>query len=209
MKLVRSYIFAGLIVWLPILLTIFVIQFIIRLFDGSVAFLPTQYQINVPGIGVIFSLIILILTGLIATNVFGQYLVRWSELFLEKIPFVSSVYKASKQLIQTVFSNNSQAFRKAVLIEYPRKGLWTIAFQTGQALPEILKHTGADLIAIFVPTTPNPTGGYLIMVPKNEIIELNLSVEAAFKLIISLGVMQPVTTPIMSKPSRKRSTKSK
>ena len=154
-------------------------------------------------------MIILILTGLIATNVFGQYLVRWSELFLEKIPFVSSVYKASKQLIQTVFSNNSQAFRKAVLIEYPRKGLWTIAFQTGQALPEILKHTGADLIAIFVPTTPNPTGGYLIMVPKNEIIELNLSVEAAFKLIISLGVMQPVTTPIMSKPSRKRSTKSK
>ncbi len=209
MKLVRSYIFAGLIVWLPILLTIFVIQFIIRLFDGSVAFLPSQYQINVPGIGVIFSLVILMITGLIATNVFGQYLVKWPELLLEKIPFVSSVYKASKQLIQTVFSNNSQAFRKAVLIEYPRKGLWTIAFQTGQALPEVLKHTEADLISIFVPTTPNPTGGYLIMLPKHEIIELDLSVEAAFKLIISLGVMQPVTTPVMSVPSRKKSTKGK
>lgn len=209
MKLVRSYIFAGLIVWLPVLLTIFVIQFIVRLFDGSMAFLPDDYQINIPGVGVLFSLVILILTGLIATNVFGQYLVKWSELLLERIPFVSSVYKASKQLIQTLFSNNSQAFRKAVLIEYPRKGLWTIAFQTGAALPEIVNHTEADLISIFVPTTPNPTGGFFLMVSKKEIIELNLSVDAAFKLIISLGVMQPLTTPVIPKPSRKKSSKSK
>lgn len=209
MKLIRSYILAGLIVWLPILLTIFVIQFIVRLFDSSMAFLPDDYQINIPGFGVIFSLVILILTGLIATNVFGQYLVKWSELLLERIPFVSSVYKASKQLIQTLFSNNSQAFRKAVLIEYPRKGLWTIAFQTGAAIPEIANHTGDDLISIFVPTTPNPTGGFFLMVSKNEIIELDVSVDAAFKLIISLGVMQPLTTLETSKLTRKQSTKSK
>jgi len=208
-KLVRSYILAGLIVWLPVLLTIFVFQFIIRLFDSSMAFISKDYQINVPGFGVLCSLIILIVTGFIATNVIGQYLVRWSEILLEKIPFVRSVYKASKQLIQTLFSNNSQAFRKAVLIEYPRKGLWTIAFQTGPAMPEIIDQTEAELISIFVPTTPNPTGGYLIMLPKNEIIELNLSVDAAFKFIISLGVMQPTANPDIYKPVNKKSRISK
>lgn len=193
MKLIRSYVFAGLIVWLPILLTIFIVQFIIRIFDSSMAFLPDSYQLSVPGAGILFSLVILISTGVIATNVFGQYIVKWSEYLVDKIPFVSNVYKASKQLTQTLFSNNSQAFRKAILLEYPRKGLWTIGFQTGPAVDEVTESTELDLISIFVPTTPNPTGGFFLMIPKKDVIELSMTVDEAFKIILSLGVMQKKT----------------
>lgn len=191
MKILRRYLLAGLVVWLPILLTMFILRFIIQLLDQSIALLPNKYQPGLPGFGVVFSFIVLLITGVAATNFIGQRLVRWSELCLDKIPLVRSIYNSSKKLINALFSNNSQAFRKAVLVEYPRKGLWTIAFQTGSAVPEVEKHVGSDLISIFVPTTPNPTGGYLIMLPRSEVIELELSVDAALKLVISLGVMQP------------------
>ncbi|MDF1678230.1 MAG: DUF502 domain-containing protein [Legionellaceae bacterium] len=195
-KSVRSYLLAGLVVWLPVIVTLLVLRFIIDLLDKSMALLPHAYQpeqlfgFHMPGFGVIFSLLLLFLTGLFATNFLGQRLVRWSEAILDRIPLVRSIYSASKQVMETVFSSNSEAFRKVLLIEYPRKGLWTIAFQTGVASQEVCEYTGEDMLSVFVPTTPNPTSGFLMMVAKSSTTELSMSIDDALKLIISLGVMQ-------------------
>ena len=196
MKHLRGYLLAGLIVWTPILITIWVIGFIVELLDSSIALLPDSYQpahflgANVPGMGVIFSLAVLLVTGIIATNFLGQRLVLWSELFLDKIPLVRSIYNTSKQVMQAVFSSNSHAFRKVVLVEYPRKDIWTLAFQTGTNVNTFGKDLGEDMISIFVPTTPNPTGGFLLLVSRSQVKEVSLSVDDALKYIISLGVMQ-------------------
>ncbi|CEG56844.1 conserved protein of unknown function [Legionella fallonii LLAP-10] len=195
-KPVRSYLLAGLVVWLPILITMVVLRFIIDLLDNTLALIPKAYQpeqligIHIPGLGVILSLVLLVSTGIFATNFFGQRLVNWGEYVLSRIPLVRSIYYSVKQVIHTVLSTNSEAFRKVLLIEYPRKGLWTIGFQTGGANTEINKHTHNEMISMFIPTTPNPTSGFLLMVPKQEAIELNMSIDEALKFIISLGVMQ-------------------
>ncbi len=195
-KSIRSYLLAGLVVWLPIIVTLIVVRFIVDLLDKSIALLPYAYQpqqlfgLHFPGVGVIFSLLLLFITGLIATNFLGQRIMRWSEAVLDRIPLVRSIYSATKQVMETVFSSNSQAFRKVLLIEYPRKGLWTIAFQTGVANHEVSEHTGEDMLSVFVPTTPNPTSGFLMMVAKSSATELSMSIDDALKLVISLGVMQ-------------------
>lgn len=192
----RSYLLAGLVVWLPIIVTLVVVRFIVDLLDKSIALLPSAYQpeqlfgFHMPGFGVVFSLVLLFLTGLIATNFLGQRLMHWSEAILDRIPLVRSIYSATKQVMETVFSSNSQAFRKVLLIEYPRKGLWTIAFQTGAASQEVCDYTGEEMLSIFVPTTPNPTSGFLMMIAKSSTTELSMSIDDALKLIISLGVMQ-------------------
>jgi uncharacterized membrane protein len=196
-KSIRRYLFAGLILWIPIIATLYVLRFMIDILDQTINLLPENYQPqhflgwDIPGLGVIFSLAILFFTGVIVTNFLGQKLVYWGEALLAKIPLVRSIYNAVKQVIETLFSSNSQAFRKVLLIEYPRKGLWSIAFQTGVANEEVHRHAGEDMITVFVPTTPNPTSGFLIMVPSKDIIELTMSVDEALKLVISLGVMQP------------------
>ena len=195
-KSIRSTLFAGLVVWLPILVTFVVVRFIVELLDHSMALLPKAYQpeqllgFHIPGFGVLLSFVLLLTTGFLATNFLGQRLVGWSESLLERIPLVRSIYNATKQVMQAIFSTNSQAFRKVLLIEYPRKGIWSIAFQTGPVGHEIEKHTGSQMLSIFVPTTPNPMGGFLVMLPKSEVIELSMSVDNALKFIISLGVMQ-------------------
>ncbi|CAM2780006.1 DUF502 domain-containing protein [Legionella anisa] len=193
----RSYLLAGLVVWLPILITIGVLRFIIDLLDNTVALIPKAYQPEqlighyIPGIGVILSLIILLITGVIATNYLGQRLVGWGESVLSRIPLVRSIYKTVKQVINAVLSTNSEAFRKVVLIEYPRKGLWTIAFQTGTTNTAINNKTKEEMISVFIPTTPNPTSGFLMMLPRSDVIELDMSIDEALKFIISLGVMPP------------------
>jgi uncharacterized membrane protein len=198
-KSLRSYLLAGLVVWLPILITIGVLRFIIDLLDNTVALIPKAYQPEqlighyIPGLGVILSLVILLITGIVATNYLGQRLVGWGESVLSKIPLVRSIYKTVKQVINAVLSTNSEAFRKVVLIEYPRKGLWSIAFQTGAANTAINAKTKDEMISIFIPTTPNPTSGFLMMLPKQEAIELDMSIDEALKFIISLGVM-PLTS---------------
>lgn len=195
-KSLRSYLFAGLVVWLPILVTFVVLRFIVDILDNTIALLPKSYQpeqlIGMPihGLGVIISLLLLIATGILATNFFGQRLMAWGEALLAKIPLVRSIYNAAKQVIQAIFATNSQAFRKVLLIEYPRKGLWSLAFLTGSPTPEVDKHTGEEMLSLFVPTTPNPTSGFLIMIPKRDAIELSMTIDEALKLIISLGVMQ-------------------
>lgn len=195
-KSIRSYLLAGLVVWLPILITMGVLNFIINLLDTTLELIPKAYQpeqligVHIPGFGVVLSLILLITTGIFATNFLGQRLMSWGESILSRIPLVRSIYNSVKQVINTILSTNSDAFRKVLLIEYPRKGLWSIGFQTGAVNPEINTHTNEELISLFIPTTPNPTSGFLIMIPKQEAIELNMSIDEALKFIISLGVMQ-------------------
>lgn len=197
---IKKYLLAGLVVWLPIIATVLILRFLIDLLDQTISLLPAKYNpetllgMNLPGLGAILSVIVLFVTGILATNLFGQKLVRISESILDRIPLVRSIYSATKQMIEAVVSTNSQAFRKVVLVEYPRKGLWSVAFQTGGATGEITKKTEKEMVSIFIPTTPNPTSGFLMMVAKDEIIELEMSVDTALKFIISLGVMQPGTT---------------
>lgn len=195
-KLLRSYLLAGLVVWLPILVTIMVLRFIIELLDQTLALIPKSLQpelllgIHIPGFGVVLSLLLLFITGLIATNFFGQRLVAWGESILSRIPLVRSIYNTVKQVMNALLSTNSEAFRKVLLVEYPRQGLWTIAFQTGSVNTEITTHTQEEMVSLFIPTTPNPTSGFLIMAPKRDVVELNMSIDEALKYIISLGVMQ-------------------
>ena len=195
--LVRRYLLAGLVVWLPILATLGILRFIVELLDQTISLLPVAYQpqqlfgFRLPGLGVLLSLLLLLFTGIVATNLLGQKLVSWSESLLEKIPLVRSIYNASKQVIQAIFATNSQAFRKVLLVEYPRKGLWSIAFQTGMANAELNQHVGTEMLSIFIPTTPNPTSGFLMMIPKSEVLELSMTIDEALKFIISLGLMQP------------------
>lgn len=197
---IKKYLLAGLVVWLPIIATILILRFLIDLLDQTMSLLPEAYNpekvlgINVPGLGVILSIVVLFITGTLATNLFGQKLVRMSESILDRIPLVRSIYNATKQMIEAIVSTNSQAFRKVVLVEYPRKGLWSLAFQTGGAFKEVGDKTNQEMVTIFVPTTPNPTAGFLMMVSKEEVIELEMSVDTALKFIISLGVMQPGMT---------------
>ena len=196
-KSLRSYLLAGLVVWVPILVTFAILRFIVDLLDRTMALLPKAYQPeqlighHIPGVGVVLSLLLLILTGLIATNFFGQRVVSWSESLLERIPLVRSIYNATKQVIQTIFSSNSQAFRKVLMIEYPRKGIWSLAFQTGVGNLPSAPQNSDEMISIFIPTTPNPTSGFLMIVPRAEVVELSMTIEEALKYVISLGVMQP------------------
>ena len=199
MKSIRSYLIAGLVVWLPILVTFGVLHFIVDLLDKSIALLPLRYHpvqlvgMNIPGFGVIISLMLLLITGIIATNFLGQHFMRLGESILDKIPLVRTIYSSTKQVINAILSTNSQAFRKVLLIEYPRKGIWSIAFQTSVA--GFIKNdtSGEEMISVFIPTTPNPTSGFLMMCPKSEVKELSMTIDEALKCVISLGVMQPKT----------------
>lgn len=200
-KSLRSYLLAGLIVWLPILVTFVVLRFIIDLLDSTIALLPSAYHpeqlfgFKMPGLGVIFSLVLLIVTGIVATNILGQRLFGWGELLLARIPLVRTIYNGTKQVMQAIFATNSQAFRKVVLIEYPRKECWSLAFVTGNPSAKLFSHSKEEMLSVFVPTTPNPTAGFLMMIPKKDTIEIGMSTDEALKYIISLGVMQPTLAP--------------
>lgn len=200
MKALRSYLLTGLVVWLPIVVTFVVLRFIVDILDNTIALLPHAYQpeqlvgMRIPGLGVIISLALLIATGVLATNLLGQRLVSLGESLLARIPLVRSIYNTVKQVIQTVFASNSQAFRKVLLVEYPRKGLWSLAFMMGAN--GAFDQVGEELLSIFIPTTPNPTSGFLMMIPKRDVIEISMTVDEALKFIISLGVMQPAPSAI-------------
>lgn len=197
MKSIRSYLIAGLVIWLPILVTFGVVRFIVDILDQTISLLPNGYQpeqligVNLPGFGVIISLVLLLLTGIIATNFLGQRLMRVSESILDRIPLVRSIYNSTKQVINAILSTNSQAFRKVLLIEYPRKGLWSIGFQTSTANFVDSTVSSEEMVSVFIPTTPNPTSGFLMIVPKSDVKELSMTIDEALKCVISLGVMQP------------------
>jgi uncharacterized membrane protein len=194
---IRKYLIAGLLLWAPVLATLWVIKFFVELLDGSLKLLPASirpeaiFGMHVPGFGVILCLLILFFTGMFVTNFFGRQFVKLWDRLIARIPLIRSIYVGVKQIMETLFQSSNKAFRDVLLVEYPRKGMWSIAFQTGEACVEVNEETGEEMLSIFVPTTPNPTSGFLIFVPAKEIRKLNISVDAALKLVISLGVVQP------------------
>lgn len=198
LALLRKYFISGLLVWLPIVVTVLVIKFLVDVLSKSLLLLPTQFQpdyllgFHVPGIGVILTLAVILTTGLLAANFIGKRLVDFGDAVMGRIPVVRSVYTGVKQVTQTLFSPGGQSFRKVLLVEYPSAGIWTIAFQTGHVSTEIQSALHAEqMVSYFVPTTPNPTSGFLMMTPKSKVIELDISVDQALKFVISLGVVQP------------------
>ena len=197
MKQLRRYLVAGLLVWIPLGVTIFIGSFFVRQMDKSLRFIPEQYRpeewlgFAIPGLGVILTLLVVLITGLLAANLVGRTMVGIWESALERIPVVRSVYSATKNFAEIVFSDSGQSFKKVLLIEYPRKGIYSLAFQTATSLGEVQGRTGEPVVCTFVPTTPNPTSGYIIIVPKKDVIELDMEIDEALKMIISLGVVVP------------------
>jgi uncharacterized membrane protein len=194
---VRKYLITGLLIWIPLVITIWVLKLIVDTLDQSLLLLPDEWRtesflgIHVPGLGVILTLVIVFVTGVFATNFFGARLVQlWHEI-LHRIPVVNSIYSSVKQISDTLFSSTGQAFRKALLVQWPREGMWTIAFLTGAPGGDVVNHLPGDYVSVYVPTTPNPTGGYFVMVPRQDVIELSMSVDAALKYVISMGVVSP------------------
>ena len=198
MKNFRRYLIAGLLVWLPIGVTVFLVRIMIGLMDRSLLLLPIQFRpenvlgFGIPGLGFLLTIIVLLLTGVLAANFVGKSMVSFGESLLDRIPFVRSIYSATKNFAEIVFSGSGQSFKKVLLIEYPRKGIYSLAFQTSSELGEVQERVGEDLVCTFVPTTPNPTSGYIIVLPKKDIIELDMEVEEALKMIMSLGVVVPL-----------------
>ena len=193
----KKYFITGLLIWVPVAITVWVFALIVRTMDQSLLLLPralqpeTVFGVYVPGLGAVLTLLIIFLTGLITANIIGQRLVRFWEGVLARIPVVKSVYYSVKQVSDTLFSSSGEAFRKALLVEYPRKGSWTIAFMTGTPGGDVSNHLKGEYVSIYVPTTPNPTSGFFLMMPKAEVIELDMSVDEALKYIISMGVVAP------------------
>jgi uncharacterized membrane protein len=196
-NLLRRYLVAGLLVWLPLGATVFVIRLLVGWMDQSLLLLPQQFRpdnllgFHIPGLGVVLSLLILLLTGLVAANLFGRKLVGLWEQLLSRIPLVRSVYSAVKQLVETMFADNGKSFRKVVLVEFPRRGLWTLAFLTSDEQGEVQQATGRDVVSVYIPTTPNPTGGYFVLVPREDVRELDISVDEGLKLLLSMGAVNP------------------
>jgi uncharacterized membrane protein len=197
MAALRKYIIAGLLVWLPFAATVVIIKLLISLLDKTILLLPPQWQpatllgFSVPGFGIILAVFVLLLTGMLAANLFGRRLVEIWEHILNRIPLVRSIYSSVKQISSTIFDPSSKSFRKVVMLQYPRKGLWSIGFLTNDNIGNELSAVDDRLVAVFIPTTPNPTSGFIIMARNDEITELKISVEEGFKFIISVGVIIP------------------
>ena len=193
----KKYFITGLLIWLPLAITYMVIAWIVGTLDAILLWPPAESQpsryigFDIPGVGVVASLLLVFFTGLVAANVLGQKLVQLWEALLARIPVVKSIYYSVKQVSDTVFSSSGQAFRKALLVQYPREGVWTIAFLTGQPGGDAAEHLRGDYVSVYVPTTPNPTSGFFLMMPREDVIELDMSVDEALKYIISMGVVAP------------------
>lgn len=197
MKRLRRYLVAGILVWLPLGLTILLLKFAIGLMDRSLLLVPEQYRpeallgFDIPGLGAVLTIILLLLTGVLAANFVGRAFMGGWESLMDRIPVVRSVYSAAKNFAEIVFSDSSSAFKQVLLVEYPRKGIYSLAFQTSSQLGEVQGRTGEDVVGCFVPTTPNPTSGFIIIVPKKDVTVLDMDVDEALKMIISLGVVIP------------------
>jgi len=197
MPTLRRYLIAGLLLWLPLGVTVLVVKLLVDFMDKTLLLIPERFQpdvvlgFHIPGLGLVLSVAIVLFTGVIVANFFGKRLLSFWEAILAKIPLVRTIYHSVKQVVETLLSSNGKSFRKVMLIEYPRKGIWTLAFQTGHTTKEIQNKTGHKLINVFVPTTPNPTSGFFVMLPVEDVIELDLTVEAGLKMIVSMGVIMP------------------
>lgn len=191
----KRYLIAGLILWAPLSITIWVIAWI---FDTLDSVLPialrseTLFGVHIPGYGVLMVLLLVLFTGFFAANLIGQKLVQFWEGVMRRIPLVRSIYSSVKQVSDTILAPNGQAFRQAVLVQYPRQGAWTIAFLTGKPAVDVAGHLPVECVSVYVPTTPNPTSGFFLMMPKSEVIELSIGVDAALKYVVSMGTVPPL-----------------
>ena len=205
----RRYLVAGVLVWLPILATVWVVSFMLRLMDLTLKVLPPAYRpealvgFPLPGFGAVFALIVVLLTGLLVTNLIGRRLIVWGEELLNRIPVVGSVYGGVKSFAESVFSQ-SNAFRKVVMVEYPRAGAWSIGFLTAEDVPEVSERLHEPHVAVYISSALNATAGYLVIVPRRAVVELDMSVDAAMKMIITCGVVvppAPARTSPLAKPA--------
>lgn len=199
---VRGYLVAGLLIWLPLGITLWVLSLIIGSLDQTLNLLPHEWQpeqlfgFSIPGLGVVFAFLMLLGTGMLAANVLGQRLVDFWHGLMSRTPFVKSIYSSVKQVSDTLLSDSGQAFKKALLVRWPHQDSWTVAFQTGSPAPQVVAQMGdEEHVSVYVPTTPNPTSGYFIMVPKRDTRELAMSVDDALKYVISMGVVLPTPVP--------------
>ena len=195
--MLRKYLIAGLLIWLPLAITLWVIDFIVTTMDRTLMVLPASLHpdqvlgMHVPGLGLVMSVIILLVTGALAANIIGARMFSWWESVLVKIPIVRPIYSGVKQISDTLFASKGQSFRKVVLIEFPNRGQWTFGFVVGAPGPVIERETAGDLITVYVPTAPNPTSGYVLMVRPSEVKELDVTVDDALKFHLSMGVVAP------------------
>jgi len=194
---VKKYLITGLLIWVPLVITVWVLSFLVDTLDQSLLLLPVSWQprswigFHIPGLGVLMTLAVVLATGVLAANIIGQRMVQYWEGLLARIPIFKSLYFSVKQVSDTLFSSSGLAFRKALLVQYPRQGSWTIAFLTGQPGGDVANHLKGDYVSVYVPTTPNPTSGFFLMMPVADVVELDISVDAALKYIISMGVVPP------------------
>jgi uncharacterized membrane protein len=193
----KKYLITGLLIWIPLVITLWVLKLIVDVLDRTLLLLPLEFRTenwvlaHIPGMGAVMTLVIVFLTGVLATNLVGARLVNlWHEI-LHRIPVVNSIYSSVKQISDTLFSSSGQAFRKALLVQWPHPGMWTIAFLTGRPGGELVTHLQGEFISVYVPTTPNPTGGYFVVVARRDVIELDMTVDEALKYVISMGVVPP------------------
>ena len=197
----KKYLITGLLIWIPLVITLWVLKLIVNALDQILLLLPKEFEtenwlgLHVPGMGAVMTVVIVFLTGLLTTNLVGARLVNFWHEILHRIPVVNSIYSSVKQISDTLFSSSGQAFRKALLVQWPHQGMWTIAFLTGRPGGDLVTHLKGDFISVYVPTTPNPTGGYFVVVARKDVIELDMSVDAALKYIISMGVVPPGSRP--------------
>jgi len=212
----KKILIAGLLAWLPIGVTVWVLTWLLGSMDALFGLLVSLTQAvlppgahalveqarHVPGVGVLVLALLLLLTGFFVTNVVGQWIGRQWNRLLQQIPIVKSIYSSVKQVSDTLFSSNGNAFREAVLVQYPRQGLWTLAFVTGKPGGEVAQHLPADMLSLYVPTTPNPTSGFFLMVPRADVIALEMSVDQALKYIISMGVVSPPSGAVPAPPAQ-------
>ncbi|WP_019023898.1 MULTISPECIES: DUF502 domain-containing protein [unclassified Thioalkalivibrio] len=197
----RRYLIAGLLVWLPLIVTGFIIKLLVDLLDFTILLLPPAWRpeallgFSIPGAGIVIAIVVVFVTGVIVANIVGRKLVSLGESIVHRIPLVSSIYGAVKKVTETVLADGGQAFRKVMLVEYPRRGLWSVGFMTGVGAGEVQDRTEREVITVFVPTTPNPTSGFVLLVPREEAIELDMTVEDGLKFVMSMGVVTPLSSP--------------
>lgn len=208
-SLLQRYFVTGLLVWVPLVVTIWVITQVLGTLDGVFGsvmhavgvvlpddFGPALLKFrNIPGVGVLLVIAVVLATGVLAANIFGQWWLRQWDRLMTRIPIVKSIYSSVKQVSDTLFSSSGNAFSKALLIQYPRQGSWTIAFLTGKPGGDVVAHLPTDCVSVYVPTTPNPTSGFFLMLPRTDVVELEMSVDDALKYIVSMGVVAPPSRP--------------
>ena len=198
MNALRKWLLSGLLVIVPLAITVFVLDWVIAKLDTTLLILPNDWQpdkllgFHIPGFGVLLALAIVLSVGAITSNFVGKKLVKWGDALLGRIPVVRSIYSSVKQVSDTLFSESGNAFRTAVLVQWPREGVWSIGFVTGSPGGDVATYLREDFLSVYVPTTPNPTGGYFVMLRRSDCIELDMSIDEALKYIVSMGVVVPV-----------------